>query len=264
MLLTALDVIDDTKLAAKSLVASLVTPPAAVHALAESSTGRRTLYGLLVPRNTRHFTPALVASLASTDAARARTSKKDVQTRRDEIRAAASAGLLEWAAAYAGDAVADPGKALLLLEVLLEADGGVPHHFPSPRLAEAATDKSAAVDALLAIPLPTEPAEPHPAARLFKTLLQGGHFARAAGAVARAPRWDALAFARKLGVERARALGAFVLAELCERVREDGSGAEQRALAGSFDAAELKRIEASGEKGSAVLLEKVVALKAGL
>lgn len=122
-------------------------------------------------------------------------------------------------------------------------------------------DKSEAVAALLAIPFDTEP---HPASRLVKTLLQGGHFSRAAGSVVKAPRWDAIAFARKLGRERAQALGTFVLAELCERIREEGTDAEQRELAISFDKKELKRIEASGEKGSAVLLEKVAALKAGL
>ncbi|KZV94457.1 ARM repeat-containing protein [Exidia glandulosa HHB12029] len=248
VLLAALDIIDDTKLTAKSLVVPLVASPETVNTLAESSTGRRSLYGLLVPRNTRHFTPALIVNLASTDAARDRTSKKDVQTRRDEIRSAASPGLVEWAAKYAAEAVADPGRALLLLEVMLEADG----------------DKSAAIDALLAIPLDAPAEGPHPAARLFKTLLQGGHFSRASNSVVKSPRWDAIGFARKLGRDRARQLGAFVLAELCERVREDGTDQEQRDLAISFDKAECKRIEASGEKGSAVLLEKVMALKAGV
>jgi len=70
-----------------------------------------------------------------------------------------------------------------------------------------------------------------------------------------------MTFARSLNKERAEELGMFVLAELCERVRIEGSASERKALIAQFDKKEVDRIAESGEKGAAVLVEKVKLLK---
>ncbi|KAG9311279.1 armadillo-type protein [Chiua virens] len=74
VLFTALDMIDDTKLTAKSLVSDITTHTSS---LATSPQGRRSLFHLIVPRSRRHFTPAQIAVIAETDHVRAKTSKKD-------------------------------------------------------------------------------------------------------------------------------------------------------------------------------------------
>lgn len=78
-----------------------------------------------MPRALKHFTPALVARLAETDAAKARTSKKDDAVRRAEVRAAASEGLLQLVQGpRAEEMVRDPGGSLVVGEIMLNADGG--------------------------------------------------------------------------------------------------------------------------------------------
>ncbi|KAH7106506.1 ARM repeat-containing protein [Auriculariales sp. MPI-PUGE-AT-0066] len=243
VLFCALECIDDTKLTTKSLVQPLTTTPI-VDKLATTAAGRRTLYAHLVPRSSKHFTVAIVRDLANTDSAKARTSKKDDAVRQDELRAAASPGLLDWATRTAGEAVKDTTLAPLLLEILLEADG----------------DKEAAIAAVIAVEdLPTDPA-----ARIFKTLLQGGHYSRTANAVEASSRWSPMTFARALNHERAGSLGLFVLAELCERVRLEGSDAERKELSSQLNAKEVARIVKSGEKGASVLEEKAKLLNSSL
>ncbi|GJE92340.1 Pumilio and CPL domain-containing protein [Phanerochaete sordida] len=257
VLFTALDVIDDTKLTAKSLVADIV---ASAHTLYQSSQGRRSLIYLVSPRTRRHFTPAQIALLAETDPIRAQTSKKDESVRTDEIRKAASEPLLAWVAEKGAEVARDPGGSLVVGEVLLYADG----------------DKAAASATLLralAEPYPApDPAAPHiialaHASRLYKTLLQGGPFDHKAGAVARAPLWDALAFARAfvqtVGRENTCAIarddGAFVVAVLCERAQEDE--ALRTELRGWFEGAVRKELEGEKERrGRSVLLEQIAAL----
>jgi len=126
VLFCALECIDDTKLTTKSLVQPLTTAPI-VDVLATSAAGRRALYAQLVPRSSKHFTVAIVRELASMDEKKTRTSKKDDLVRRDELRAAASAGLIDWATRKADEAIKDTTLAPLLLEILLEADGGTPY-----------------------------------------------------------------------------------------------------------------------------------------
>lgn len=89
-----------------------------------STAGRRSLLYLVVPRTTRHFTPAIVATLAETDATIAKTSKKDADVKRRELRVGASPGLLEFVEQYAGGLVRDPAGSLFVGEVMLYADGG--------------------------------------------------------------------------------------------------------------------------------------------
>ena len=114
-------VFSDTKLTAKSLVSDIV---ASAPTLYTSPQGRRALFYLVSPRTRRHFTPAQIATLAETDSIRTKTSKKDETLRTAEIRKAASEGLLSWIAQSGADVSRDPGGSLVVLEVMLEADGG--------------------------------------------------------------------------------------------------------------------------------------------
>lgn len=125
---------------------------------------------------------------------------------------------------------------------------------------------------------------PHPidlphTSRLYKTLLQGGHFNHTTKAVERVTdSWDAAAFSSAfldgLGRETVVGMcvegqgnGAFVIAELCEELaREDGSqegsdkGTARKKLRGWFGADVRARVENGDAKGKKVLLEKLAIL----
>ncbi|RPD65176.1 ARM repeat-containing protein [Lentinus tigrinus ALCF2SS1-7] len=255
VLFSALDIIDDTKLTAKSLVSDVV---AAASTLYTSSQGRRSLFYLVAPRTRRHFTPAQIATLAETDAIRAKTSKKDDELRTSEIRKAASEGLLNWVAQSGAEVSRDPGGSLVVCEIMLDADG----------------DKTSAMEALLnalCAPYPSsDPVTPHPislphTSRIYKTLLQGGHFSHATKSIEQAPRFSAREFAtrfvqvvgRDSTVAMAQGDGAFVVAALCEQLAEHGDVEERKTVKGWFDAKTRKAVEAAGPKGVSVLLESL-------
>ncbi|THH10377.1 hypothetical protein EW146_g8387 [Bondarzewia mesenterica] len=258
VLFTALDVIDDTKMVAKTLLPSLTAHTSTLH---KTSQGRRALLYPLVPRTRRHFTPATIASLAETDTARGRTSKKDADARVAEVRAAASPELLAWVAKDGAEVYKETGGSLVVLEVMLEGEGY----------------KSSAMETLLrplASPYPSSDAStlhpldlPH-TSRLIKTLLQGGHFSHATRAVERAPRFSSKAFAemfmrvvgRDATLAMARGPGAFVVAELLERVKAEGSDDAREELKNWVSDIDG---EASGDgvRGWGVLMDKVRALK---
>ncbi|KAJ3551893.1 hypothetical protein NM688_g4447 [Phlebia brevispora] len=124
VLFSALDIIDDTKLTAKSLVSDIT---ASASSLYTSPQGRRSLIYLVSPRTRRHFTPAQISLLAETDAVRAKTSKKDDQLRTEEIRKAASEPLLSWVAEKGAEIARDPGGSLVVGEIMLYAEGGTYH-----------------------------------------------------------------------------------------------------------------------------------------
>jgi pumilio family protein 6 len=111
----------DTKLTSKSLVSDITT-----HAptLINTPQGRRALFYLLVPRSRRHFTPAQIAIIAETDPIRGKTSKKSADVREGEIRAAASEALLKFVEDNGAEAARDTGGSLVVLEIMLYADGG--------------------------------------------------------------------------------------------------------------------------------------------
>ncbi len=134
-------------------------------------------------------------------------------------------------------------------------------------------DKSKASEALLgacASPYPSEDATsvhvidlPH-TSRMYKTLLQGGHFDRKTSSIDKAPRWDAASFAtafiNTLGRDvivgmctKGDRNGAFVVAEalgVCDaKTREDAKK--------WFSSSVVKDIEGSDMKGKAVLLDKL-------
>jgi pumilio family protein 6 len=86
--------------------------------------GRRAIINLLTPRTRRHFTPAQIALMAETDAARDRTSKKPVALREEEVKKAASPELVSWVAENGANAVRETGGCLVITEIMLYADAG--------------------------------------------------------------------------------------------------------------------------------------------
>jgi pumilio family protein 6 len=62
--------------------------------------------------------------LAETDAVRAWTSKKDSNTREEEVRKAASEGLLEFVKDEGAKAGREMGGSLVIAEIMLYAEGG--------------------------------------------------------------------------------------------------------------------------------------------
>ncbi|KAJ7856725.1 armadillo-type protein [Mycena olivaceomarginata] len=262
VLFTALDVIDDTKLVVKTLVPEMTAP---ANTLCQTPQGRRALLYLIVPRTRRHFTPAQIASLAETDEIRARTSKKTQEVREAEIRAGASEALVKWVKDKGGLLLRETGASLVVTEIMLFSEG----------------DKTAASETLLraaSAAYPCEEDHPHPidlphSSRLYKALLQGGHFNRATSGVEKAPAWDARTFAQRfvetVGKEvcvaictAGEASGCFVIAELCEALKGgEGEGEGSReTLKGWFGPAVVKKIEAGEAKGKTILLEKIAAL----
>ncbi|KAG5635330.1 hypothetical protein H0H81_011704 [Sphagnurus paluster] len=263
VLFTALDVIDDTKLASKSLISEMTGPATKLYV---SPQGRRALFYLLVPRTRRHFTPAQIASLAETDETRARTSKKDAKAREDEVRKFASEALIEWVEQSAASIVREPGGSLVVAEIMLFADG----------------DKLAASRALLRVISASYPSVdaslphaidlPH-TSRLYKTLLQGGHFSHSTKSVERAEGWDASAFAAEfvmlVGKDVSIGMctmgegnGAFVIAELCEALIREGDkrAVERTKVKGWFGDDVKKAIEEGTAKGKKVLVDKIALL----
>ncbi|KAI0316198.1 ARM repeat-containing protein [Amylostereum chailletii] len=257
VLFTALDVTDDTKLLAKSLLPSITSHASTLHS---SSAGRRALLYPLVPRSRKHFTPALTASLGETDAIREITSRKAADVRAAEVRAAASPDLLSWIEKEGATLSRETGGSLAVIEVMLEAEG----------------DKKVAMETLLkplSSPYPASDAtNPHPidlphTSRLYKTLLQGGHYSHSANSVEPSPRFSSRAFAEAfvavVGQERtlemARGGGAFVVAELLERVRAECEEEVRKTVEGWFGGFEEK--DDGSVKGWAVLVGKLRALR---
>ncbi|KAF9235950.1 armadillo-type protein [Melanogaster broomeanus] len=258
VIFTALDVIDDTKLTAKSLVSDITSHASS---LATSPQGRRSLFHLIVPRTRRHFTPAQIAVISETDSIRAQTSKKDSAVREGEIRKAASEGLLQFVAEQGAETARDTGGSLVVLEIMLYAEG----------------DKSSALKALaeaLASPYPSEdPARPHPidlphTSRMYKSLLQGGHFSHSTKAVVHTPAFSPSEFAsvflstvgRDTTLSIAQGDGAFVVAELLQRISEEGSDQEKNTVRDWFDDVFVARVMDSEVKGKNLLIEKIKAL----
>jgi len=258
VLFTALDVIDDTKMTAKSLIQPLTS---AALPLTNSPQGRRGLFYLLVPRTRRHFTPAQIVSLSETDETRARTSKKDAAVREDELRKAASESLLEFVVNEGGKVSRETGGSLVVAEIMLYADG----------------DKTAAMNALLD-PLMAEypsrdPAVPHPidlphTSRMYKTLLQGGHFSHSDHTITRSPAFSPLEFAKtfikvvgeRSTISMAGGDGAFLVAELLERVNEEGDDHQKGLLKSWFKEDVQNMLKSEDRKGRSLLLGKIAKL----
>jgi len=193
--------------------------------------------------------------MAETDATKAQTSKKDDSVRVTEIRKAASEPLLEFVARHGKEVALDTGGSLLVLEILLQADG----------------DQTAAIQTLLELiatpyPSPSHPIDSSHVARLYKTLLQGGHFDHSSKSITKAsssfsPSSFASAFLVVVGpdvtVAMAQGNGAFVIAELCSRTSAEGTGEEKALLRMWFAEGVRKSIRDKELKGKSVLLESI-------
>ncbi|EJT99624.1 puf family RNA-binding protein [Dacryopinax primogenitus] len=262
VLLTALDVVDDTKLLAKSIVSD-ITDLAPSLSFDKHKLGRRVLLYLLVPRSPRHFPPPTLALLSETDAVSTKTSKKDPQVRRDEVRKAASGDLISCVASKGVEMMKDPGASLVVTEIMLFADG----------------DKSTATETLLR---PIRDAtqdenwaeltelinHPH-VSRLYKTLIQGGHYEKESMRVDEPSSWSgddfAVAFFEAAGghqkgealVSMGSGSGAFLVAELANRLKGKPAG---KKLAEIFTSEVLRELNEKDVKGRGVLLEKLGAL----
>jgi pumilio family protein 6 len=262
-------VFSDTKLLSKSLVSEIVSAAPKLYTTVQ---GRRSLLYLVIPRSRRHFTPAQIAYLSETDSIRSKTSKKDDASRESEVRKSASEGLVEWVKENGDVLVRDPGASLVVAELMLYTEG---------------CDKSDAISTLLEAIAKIYPsaseAESHPVdlahtSRLYKTLLQGGHFNRKTESVDKADveNWDTAKFAVRfvdtVGKDVVTAFctkgernGTFVVAELCEAlVRGGGDDGEvkdaRQKLKKWFDGSVKKDIESGEARGKSVLLEKLSAL----
>lgn len=287
VLFTVLDVTDDTKMLTKSLLSDLVSQKM-VKKLYADANGRRTLLYPLVGRSTRHFTPAVIASIKATDEIRekAGTSKKDEALRREEIKKAVSEDMLRAVRDNAKEVMLDPAGSLLVTEVLLYADAGRSYNFYNTFLfnTDRFLDPSATMEAILKplqAPYPGTANSKHPVehahtARMIKTLLQGGHWSHAAKLIERSELFDAGVFAgafvRIVGCENtdeegsritamAQGDGSFVIAELCTRIATEGSEVDKRKLRGWFTEDVVDALRVGEGRGVKTLLQSIEILK---
>ncbi|KIM90369.1 hypothetical protein PILCRDRAFT_766179 [Piloderma croceum F 1598] len=108
---------------------------------------------------------------------------------------------------------------------------------------------------------------PH-TSRLYKTLLQGGHFLHTTHPVSHSPSFPPSVFAspfiatvrEQTTVAMAIGDGAFVVAELLQRVSEEGSEDEKQTLKGWFTADVRSDLKGTEGKGRNVLLGKIAGL----
>ena len=142
------------------------------------------------------------------------------------------------------------------------------------------TDQSGATETLLGLIATPYPApatsSPHPidashVARLYKTLLQGGHYDQSSKSITKpSSSFSPLEFAssfltavgRGVTVAMAQGNGAFVVAELCRRISTEGTGEEKRLLRTWFAEGVSKDILDGEMKGKNILLESIEALLA--
>lgn len=104
---------------------------------------------------------------------------------------------------------------------------------------------------------------------MYKTLLQGGHFDKSTKTVLQVPTFSASTFAssfmrivgKDVTLAMAQGSGAFLVAELCERVTKDGNDEDKKTLKAWFGGDVRKKIEQGDVKGKNVLLEKLDALR---
>ncbi|KAI6038567.1 armadillo-type protein [Pisolithus marmoratus] len=258
VIFTALDVIDDTKLTGKSLIPDITSN---AETFVTTPQGRRSLFYLLVPRTRRHFTPAQISIIAETDSIREKTSKKDSAVRSAEIRQAASPSLLKFVEEKGAEVARDPGGSLAILEIMLYTEG----------------DKFAAISALIQPLASTYPSDdlsrphsidlPH-TSRMYKSLLQGGHFSHTAKVVERtalfSPADLASIFISTVGKETTLAMaqgdGTFVVAELLRSVQEECSDELKKQVKRWFSKSFVSSIRNSEVRGKDILIEKILAL----
>ncbi|KAJ3848631.1 armadillo-type protein [Lentinula lateritia] len=305
VLFTAIDVIDDTKLLQKS-VASIITTPNTLNTLVKSLQGRRAIIYLLIPRSRRYFTIAQIRALGDTDNARdgvgsvkqgngegatttgEGTSKKSPEVRQEEVRRGASEALLTWVEGQGAELIRGPAESLIIADIMLYAEGD--KSSPSQALLRGLTTPYTASLTSSASPPSSSSTPVHPldlphTSRLYKNLLQGGHFSHSLRTVEISPRWDpttfAVEFVKIVGGDDGAVIkdictkgernGGFVVAQLCEAlVREDASSNQEvkdsreklkQWLSTSETLKAIEEGEKDGAKGIKVLLDGIGKLK---
>ncbi len=245
VLCVALEVVDDTVLLSKGVLAELI---ASLPELATHAHGCLPLLSLLAPRSSRHFTAEQLAIMG--DQSRA-ISKKDPATRRDELLNASIAPLLASCEAHASAFAISPHGAALLFEAARAAAE------PAGAGGASRADDSALLGALASAALnPTESAEAedsedgkltllthHHSGRLYKRLVQ----AREAFALALLPQLRG-----KLAKLAKRGAGWVVLALLESPATSEAVTAELRGAAAS-----LQKTDANGCKSLRAALLKL-------
>src|ERR1700730_11341131 len=104
--------------------------------------------------------------------------------------------------------------------------------------------------------LETHPVDSPHTSRMYKSLLQGGHFSHKTNTIERSglfsPSAFASVFARIVGrdvvVAMAQGNGSFIVAELCERLGQEGSEEEKKAVKAWFTPQVLRSIEDTNGK----------------
>ncbi|KAF9869782.1 pumilio domain-containing protein [Colletotrichum karsti] len=191
VILTAFDVIDDTKMTQKAIFPELIgdDKESATDNIIVATTNpfaRATLLYLLEGQSRALFPPSMnddLAILKEVDEIRQTTSKKDAEVRRKELVAAISPALVEAVVSSASTLVADAFGCQLVADVLLSAEG----------------DKTEALKAVAAVAEGDPSAEPMEedgvaappvhvsrtpyGGRLIKTLIAGGKFNKETGKV---------------------------------------------------------------------------------
>ncbi|KAJ3876172.1 armadillo-type protein [Lentinula edodes] len=302
VLFTALDVIDDTKLLQKS-VASIITAPNTLNTLVKSPQGRRAIIYLIIPRSRRYFTIAQIRALGDTDNARdgggstkqgngegatatgEGTSKKSPEIRQEEVRRGASEALLTWVEEQGAELAREAAESLIIADIMLYAEGdksspsqallrGLTTPYPASSTSSASSPSSSSST-------PVHPLDLPHTSRLYKNLLQGGHFNHSLRTVEISPRWDpttfAVEFVKIVGGDDGAVIkdictkgernGSFVVAQLCEAlVREDASSTQEvkdsreklkRWLSTSETLKAIEEGEKDGAKGIKVLLDGI-------
>jgi pumilio family protein 6 len=258
----------DTKLIAKSILPSITQN---VKSLQANAAGRRTVLYPLVPRDRRYYTPSMILRISETDSLRAHTSKKSSDVRAAEICSAASPELLSWVVRDGAEVSRETGGSLVITEIMLEAHGSKSQQpLASVDFSDSVccSDKEAAMEALLMPLKASYPSDDHPVdlphtSRLYKILLQGGHYSQATNAVVTRPNFNPSNFAttflrhvRQVDIAAiARGGGTFVVTALLERVAVDGTPEERNKLKESLSG--LKDDEGKSTRGWAALSEGI-------
>lgn len=189
VILTAYDVIDDTKLTAKSIFPELLgegseTIAQNMVATANNGNARKTVLYL-----TQGFSKALFPVKTTFDCElleeireiRKTTSKKDDSVRRNELLTAISPQLIEAVATAPAELTATPNGCQFVSDVLLFGVGEKQQALEA--LAECARADPLADASEAVVPPPTHISQTAYGARLLKSLIQGGKFDKASGKV---------------------------------------------------------------------------------
>ncbi|KAI9282497.1 armadillo-type protein [Umbelopsis sp. AD052] len=130
VILTLMDVVDDTVLVSKAVLGELSK---SMTELLQDKFSRRIYLYLLVGRNTKYFHPSTIQLISANDEVRSKTSKKDPEVRAKELLTATSSSMIDQVTEHTGELMREKMSSQVVREIMLHALG----------------DKTAAVDAIL-------------------------------------------------------------------------------------------------------------------